>query len=117
MAEGKARPEGTNLETRTLGAREPLVPLAHTGSGVPKRTRLPVMPLAVLLPSLSDVSTLPRLQTQLEKRLQALQEAAGSGIPLEDGASPAGAAEPASQAANEESMLNQVLQWLAVERE
>lgn len=78
---------------------------ANELSSLPQRSRLSVMPLAVLLPKLGEISSLPRLAELLEKRLADLQAKKHQMLNDEG--------EERVRRLNEESMLNQVMQWLA----
>lgn len=93
-----------NSESRAEGRQVlPIVPKPRREPY--RRSRLPVMPLAVLLPSIGELSNLSDLAPNFERRLQRLHEekesAAGSGRELD-----------LARRAGEESMLNQVIQWL-----
>ena len=68
-----------------------------------ERSRLATMPLAVLLPKLGTVSTLPAHASSLERRLQSMQESNQSNAEHHLGS---------DQREAEESMLSQVLQWV-----
>ena len=87
-------------------ARDPFLPTASPAAGLaqPKKGRLPVMPLTVLLPTIGELSILHRVAPQLERRLATLQDRSSSEN-VDDQA----------QRVLEESMLNQVLQWISVE--
>jgi hypothetical protein len=84
----------------------PVAKSFDTSGSAPKRSRLPVMPLAVLLPAAGEVSDLARLGEQLERRLADLQSAPSS-VDISDSAAQ-------HRRAAEESMLSQVVQWLTV---
>ena len=91
-------------------ARVPAIPQKPVAPGAKLgKSRLSVMPLAVLLPTLGEARDLHRVAPNLERRLGAIQ----------DQAQQRAADDPEGEAgrAVEESMLNQVLQWLSVERE
>lgn len=75
-------------------------------SGTFPSTRLAVMPLTVLLPALGDITSLSICTGQLESRYRQLQ--AQNVSPPEEVESWA--------RLGEESMLNQVLQWLSGEK-
>ena len=87
--------------------RSPAVPAARKSAENPDyKSRLATMPLAVLLPTLGEVSSLYGVSERLERRHAALlaQAAQFSGEESEE----------KSKRAVEDSMLNQVLQWLSV---
>lgn len=67
----------------------------------PVRSRLPVMPLAALLPAQGEASRLSGRVERFEERLLALQEEG-----------PSASEEDAHRRANEESMLQQLVSWL-----
>lgn len=86
-------------------AQNKTAPAAPVGRGAPRKSRVSVIPLSVLLPTMGEVGALYRLQPLLERRLQSLQnEAVSYEEEGEDGA----------RVVVEESMLNQALQWLSV---
>ena len=66
-----------------------------------QRSRLSTMPLAVLLPALSDVSQLSPLREELETCLEGVQQSAE-----------AAEADDRSRLQVEQNMLQQVFQWL-----
>ena len=75
-------------------------------AGEPARgSRLSVVPLAVLLPKLGELSNLSKLAPFLERKLADLQAEQKT----DDNEAP--------RAGSEESMLNQVLQWLSIGRQ
>lgn len=83
---------------------QPLVPAAPSANPeVREGSRLSTMPLAVLLPRLSDVSQLPQFSAMFSERLEAIVEGRESADEDES-----------KERAAEESMLRQLLQWLAV---
>ncbi len=86
-----------------------LVPGSRELSGVSplRKSRLAVMPLAVLLPPLGDLKNVQLIRPQITKHLEDLHAEAGTMSSEEDG-------EVRRRRQAEESMLNQVLQWLAV---
>jgi hypothetical protein len=69
-----------------------------------EKTRLAVMPLAVLLPQLGNLSTLAQLAPVMEQRLADLQ-ADRKGTKE---------SEELARVGSEEAMLNQVMQWLSI---
>jgi hypothetical protein len=69
-----------------------------------EKSRLAVMPLAVLLPRLGDLSVLAQLAPNVERRLADLQ---GSRQGTKE-------SDELARVGNEESMLNQVVQWLSI---
>jgi len=76
-----------------------------TASPTRGKKKLSIMPLAVLLPAQADVRALASYQNSLLRRLRILSQAnqnAGD--------------EVSKEALSEESMLNQVVQWLRVDR-
>ena len=91
-------PTGVGARSRDVG----LVPQSTL-----RKPRLPVMPLAVLLPQFGELGKLPSLAAQFEKRHQELLGATQRFSGEED-------AEGRRERLAEESMLNQALQWLQV---
>ena len=67
----------------------------------PGKKRLAIMPLAVLLPPLGDLSQLSGFRQEIQARLDEVQNAQG-----------AGSEEGVTTRLGEEAMLLQVLQWL-----
>lgn len=92
-------------------ALEAPIELRSTGGGLLNfgRSRVATMPLAVLLPRLGEISDLQRYAAQLERRLQELHEAK-KGFRADETEE----AEEQPGKSAEESMLNQVFQWLSV---
>ncbi len=82
----------------TNGQPEPVSP-------VPPGSKLSVTPFAILLPPLTDLSSLRDMREFLEDRLQAVQSER-DGLRNED--------LDGKELLSEESMINQVLQWLTV---
>ena len=74
-------------------------------SPVPPGSKLSVTPFATLLPQLTELSALRDMRDFLEDRLQAVQSER-DGLRNED--------LDAKELLSEESMINQVLQWLTV---
>ena len=72
-----------------------------------RNPRLPVMPFAVLLPRAGDLTRLPGQLAALERRIAELQSDAGRYSGEEE-------AEQRRRRGAEESMLNQILQWLSM---
>ncbi len=89
---------GNALALPTGGAPEPLSP-------VPPGSKLSVTPFATLLPPLTELSALRDMREFLESRLEAVQ-AERDGLRNED--------LDGKELLSEESMINQVLQWLTV---
>lgn len=97
----EARPreaKGRGASSLPGAAEEPVSPAPWL------RTRLTTMPLAVLLPQLSDVGQIADFREELEERLRDVQSMAE-----------AGESEDLGRVQVEQSMLQQVLQWLDVE--
>jgi hypothetical protein len=67
----------------------------------PIRSRLPVMPLAAILPAQGEASRLSDRVERFEERLLALQEEG-----------PSASEEDANRRSSEESMLQQIVSWL-----
>lgn len=86
---------------------EPLMPrrtrMADSRSTA-RKSRLSVMPLAVLLPPVGSISELSRLAPGLQRRLVELQQGK-SAMSVDE-------SEEQTHRASEESMLNQVMLWL-----
>lgn len=70
-----------------------------------QKSRLSVMPLAVLLPAVGDLSMLSQIEANLQKHLHELQQ--------EKLAFSVDESEEQTGRISEESMLNQVLLWLS----
>ena len=83
-----------------------LLPRKSSSQEAARSSRLAVMPLAVLLPCLGDVSELHLVSEKLERRLANVHSQAANFAAEES--------EEKSARSIEELMLNQVLQWLAV---
>lgn len=80
---------------------------SHPGISQVRRQRLAVMPLAVLLPSLGNLTDIHLLRPHINRRLEELQAEAAASAGEDDN-------EIRRKRLAEESMLNQVLQWLSV---
>lgn len=76
-------------------------PHSLSASSSPVRSRLPVMPLATLLPAQGEASRLSERVERFEERLSTLQEEG-----------PSASEEDAYHRSNEESMLQQLVSWL-----
>ena len=68
-----------------------------------EQEKLSIMPLAALLPSIGDLKNLPKMAEELAAQQVEVQEARGTAT-----------SENERALAVEESMLNQVLQWLSL---
>ncbi len=66
------------------------------------KERLSVVPLAVLLPKLGELTDLPKLASGIERKYEELVAATESDP------------EQNTQLASEQAMLNQVVQWLSI---
>lgn len=98
-------------EVREPGVRQELLRQGNTRSEVKRpspwsRTRLSTMPLAVLLPQLSDVGSIAQYRSDIEALLERAQDQLETSESSEPGT-----------AQVEQSMLQQVLQWLDVDSE
>lgn len=69
-----------------------------------EKSRIAVMPLAVLLPRLGDLSFLAQLAPVIERRLDDLQ---GNRQGTKE-------SDEMARVGSEEAMLNQVMQWLSI---
>lgn len=81
----------------------------HTASRQEVSSRLALMPLAVLLPKIGDLRQVAQGSDLFASRLAEIQSQNLSGVMEDEDA------ESVKRRSLEESMLNQVLQWLSIQ--